>query len=56
MWRGYNKGSGGKNPYLQVKLNKTGLYKILNLWFYKPYVNLNHISGIVLFHNSVNVI
>ena len=49
-------GSGSKNPYLQVKLNKTGLYKILNLWFYKPYVNLSHISGIVLFHHPVKII
>lgn len=49
-------GSGGKNPYLQVKLNKTGLYKILNLWFYKPYVNLSHISGLVLFQNNVEIV
>jgi hypothetical protein len=47
-------GSGGKNPYQQVKLNKTGLYKVLNLWFPKPTVNLSHISGIVLFHKPIN--
>jgi len=49
-------GSGGKNPYLQVKLNKTGLYKILDLWFPKPYVNLSHISGVVLFQKPVEII
>jgi DEAD/DEAH box helicase domain-containing protein len=48
-------GSGGKNPYQQVKLNKTGLYKVLNLWFPKPTVNLSHISCIVVFQKSINV-
>ena len=49
-------GSGGKNPYQQVKLNKTGLFKILNLWYPKSYTNLSHISGIVLFSRKVEVI
>lgn len=49
-------GSGGKNPYQQVKLNKTGLYKVLNLWFPKPTVNLSHISGIVLFQKPITII
>jgi DEAD/DEAH box helicase domain-containing protein len=49
-------GSGGKNPYQQVKLNKTGLFKILNLWYPKSYTNLSHISGIVLFSQKVEII
>jgi hypothetical protein len=48
-------GSNGKNPYMQVKLNKTGLCSVFNTWFYKPYVNLSHVSGVVLFYQPVVV-
>jgi hypothetical protein len=43
-------GSNGKNPYMQVKLNKTGLCGALNIWFPKSSVNLSHVSGLVLFN------
>jgi len=48
-------GSNGKNPYMQVKLNKTGLCGVFNTWFYKPNVNLSHVSGIVLFNQPITI-
>lgn len=48
-------GSNGKNPYMQVKLNKTGLCSVFNTWIYKPYVNLSHVSAVVLFNQSIEI-
>jgi DEAD/DEAH box helicase domain-containing protein len=48
-------GSNGKNPFMQVKLNKTGLCSVINTWFYKPYVNLSHVSAIVLFNRPIEI-
>jgi DEAD/DEAH box helicase domain-containing protein len=48
-------GSNGKNPYMQVKLNKTGLCSVFNTWFYKPYVNLSHVSAVVLFNQTIEI-
>ena len=48
-------GSNGKNPFMQVKINKTGLCSVLNTWFYKSYVNLSHVSGIVLFNQKIEI-
>jgi DEAD/DEAH box helicase domain-containing protein len=46
-------GSGGKNPYQQLKANKFALLNQLNTWFNKENVNLGHISAIVLFHRDI---
>lgn len=48
-------GSNNKNPFLQVKINKTGLCRILDLWFNKSYVNLAHTSGIVVFNQPIEI-
>jgi hypothetical protein len=48
-------GTNGKNPYMQVRLNKTGVCGTLNLWFPKPYVNLSHVSGVVLFNKPIQI-
>jgi DEAD/DEAH box helicase domain-containing protein len=48
-------GSGGKNPYQQLKANKFALLNQLNTWFNKENVNLGHISAIVLFHKSIEI-
>ena len=48
-------GSNNKNPFLQIKINKTGFCRILDLWFNKPYVNLAHTSGIVVFNKSITI-
>ena len=49
-------GSNKKNPFLQIKINKTGICRIFDLWFNKPNVNLAHTSGIVVFNKPITII
>jgi len=49
-------GSNGKNPYMQVRLNKTGLCSVFNTWFHKQNVNLSHVSGVVLFNQDIVIV
>ena len=46
-------GAGGKNPYRQIKDNKFALLNTLNLLINLNNVNLGHITGIVVFHQSI---
>lgn len=46
-------GSGGKNPYHQVKNYKFSLLNILRMLLTSPNVNLGHITAIVVFHKKI---
>ncbi|GAB4336174.1 MAG: hypothetical protein OHK0038_14360 [Flammeovirgaceae bacterium] len=46
-------GAGGKNPYRQIKDNKFALLNTLNLLINFSNVNLGHITGVVVFHQSI---
>lgn len=49
------KGGQNKNPYQQVRNNKFATVDNFNNWFPRPYVNLYHTSGVVVFNQNVEI-
>lgn len=47
------KGGLNKSPYQQVRNNKFATIENFNMWFPRPYVNLYHTSGVVVFNQDV---
>ena len=49
------KGGMGKNPFIQTRNNKFAVVSTLDTWFPRSYVNLGHVSGIVVFNQPVEI-
>lgn len=49
-------GANGKNPFSQTKNNKQNVYNTLKECFNKPYVELGHISGVVVFNQPITIV
>lgn len=49
------KGGSGENPFVQTRSNKFSLIDVFNSWFAKPYVELGHTAGVVVFNQHVEI-
>ena len=49
-------GANGKNPFGQTKNNKQNVYNTLKDCFNKAYVELGHISGVVVFNQPITIV